>query len=467
MAGFRLVCFYSASDTNPSFADTGFECFFAACMTYEETLAYLYERLPMFTRIGAVAYKKDLHNTLALLENIGNPHTGFKSIHVAGTNGKGSTSHMLAAIFQANGYKTGLYTSPHLKDFRERIKVNGEFISESFVVDFTKRTMPAIEVVEPSFFEVTVAMAFSYFYENQVDIAIIETGLGGRLDSTNVIAPELGIITNIGWDHMNLLGDSLGKIAFEKAGIIKPGVPVVIGESLPETKAVFEDKAIAGHSPISFAEELMEISNHSQSMDGLTVTYVKDGNPLQYHTDLPGIYQQYNLRTVLTAIEVLKESDWQFSSDRTRYALGHVKELTGLHGRWELIRKNPFVVLDVGHNEDGIKQVIRQITAIAEKQVTDGNTRIVIGMVKDKEVEKVLALFPKTYHFYFTNAHLPRALSAVELQQKAAVFGLHGNAYGDVNQAITAAIANSGTNELIVVCGSVFVVGEVETDLFM
>ena len=430
-------------------------------MTYQETINFLYERLPMFTRIGAAAYKKDLHNTLALLEPIGNPQSIFKSIHIAGTNGKGSTSHMLAAVFHANGYKTGLYTSPHLKDFRERIKVSDSdqliMISESFVIDFVERMTPQLDLVEPSFFELTVAMAFEYFAEQQVDIAIIETGLGGRLDSTNVIAPELSIITNIGWDHMNLLGDTLDKIAYEKAGIIKQHTPVVIGETLPETKQVFEEKA-AVENAVAFYAEDYAITDTQLSMDSIEVLLKKSGQVLKYKTDLPGIYQQYNLRTVINAIQVLKDKGWQFDDAKTYYALEHVKALTGFHGRWEVIRNNPYVVVDVGHNEDGIKQVLKQITAMQQRVQ---KVHIIIGMVKDKEVQKVLQLFPHDYKYYFTNAHIPRAMPALELQQKASAFGLSGNIFEDVNDAIRSALSIAGSDDMIVVCGSVFVVGEV------
>jgi dihydrofolate synthase/folylpolyglutamate synthase len=330
-------------------------------------------------------------------------------------------------------------------------------ISESFVIDFVERMKPLIDSIEPSFFELTVAMAFEYFAELQVDIAIIETGLGGRLDSTNVITPELSIITNIGWDHMNLLGDTLDKIAYEKAGIIKNHVPVVIGETLPETKQVFEGKAAVENAVVFYAEDYA-ITDTLLSMDSLEVLLKKSGQVLKYKTDLPGIYQQYNLRTVINAMQVLKDKDWQFDDAKTRHALGHVKAITGLHGRWEVIRNNPYVVIDVGHNEDGIKQVLKQITAMQQRVQ---KVHIIIGMVRDKEVEKVLQLFPDDYHYYFTNAHIPRAMPASELQQKASAFGLSGNIFEDVNDAIRNALSIAGSDDMIVVCGSVFVVGEV------
>lgn len=432
-------------------------------MTYQQTIYFLYEQLPMFTRIGAAAYKKDLHNTIALLDHIGNPHTKFKTIHIAGTNGKGSTSHMLAAVFHHNGYKTGLYTSPHLKDFGERIKVSGsgelEMINEDFVVRFVERMKPVIASVEPSFFELTVAMAFEYFALQQVDVAIIETGLGGRLDSTNVIMPELSIITNIGWDHMNLLGDSLGQIAYEKAGIIKKNIPVVVGETLPETRPVFDEKAMLVDAPLHYAEG-HAITSVASSIEQLEITL---NDQQHYTTDLPGLYQQYNIRTVTTALNVLKERGWQMDDTKTAYALSHVKSLTGLHGRWEVIRTRPYLVIDVGHNEDGIRQVLQQVAAMQEqvKQV-----HIITGMVQDKEVDKVLQLFPSSYRYYFTNAHIPRALPAAALQEKARVYGLEGKVYDDVNTAIHHVLSVASPDDLIIVCGSVFVVGEVDTERF-
>lgn len=429
-------------------------------MDYKETLNYLYNRLPMFTRIGAAAYKKDLHNTCSLCEVFDRPEKKIKTIHIAGTNGKGSTSHMLAAIFQTAGYKTGLYTSPHLKDFRERIKVNGEMISKQFVTDFTHQSKKHIDEIEPSFFELTVVMAFSYFAHQQVDIAIIETGLGGRIDSTNIITPELSIITNIGWDHMNILGDTLEKIAIEKAGIIKPHTPVVIGETLPETKKIFEEKSAKENADIVFAEELFDIQSSVSHLKFIECIFTdKNTNlPFELKSDLPGIYQQKNIRTVLTAINILREKGYVLPDKLIQSALQEVKIRTGLHGRWELIHENPSVILDVAHNEDGIKQIIHQLS----QNNNSATIRIVIGMVKDKEVDRVLALFPKNYHFYFTNAHLPRALPAEDLQSKANELGLRGKTYDDVNNAIREAVQDAVPEDIIVVCGSVFVIGEVE-----
>jgi dihydrofolate synthase/folylpolyglutamate synthase len=431
-------------------------------MTYAETIQYLYARLPMFTRIGAAAYKKDLHNTIALLNALGNPHRQFKSIHIAGTNGKGSTSHMLAAIMQQHGYKTGLYTSPHLVDFRERIKINGDWVSEEFVVAFTQSIQPLIERIEPSFFEVTVAMAFAWFAQQEVDIAIIETGLGGRLDSTNIITPELSVITNIGWDHMNILGDTLDKIAFEKAGIIKPSIPVIIGETTPETEPVFAAKAEECNSPVHLAaQDYSIVAAHPQAFE-LEVTLKNNDTGLQqtWHTDQGGLYQQHNLRTVMTATHVLHQMGWPLQPTLIQQALQQVKSLTGLHGRWERIHAQPDVVLDVAHNEHGMRQVVNQIVQLHQMR-PDMQVHCIIGMVKDKDISKVLALLPAAWKFYFTQAQLPRALPANELQALAMQYHLNGQQFADVNLALQDAMKHSTLQDMILVCGSVFVVGEV------
>lgn len=435
-------------------------CNFYLCgMTYPETIDYLFTRLPMFSRIGAAAIKKDLHNTIALCEALENPYQQFKSIHVAGTNGKGSVSHMLAAILQTAGYKTGLYTSPHLHDFRERIKVNGEMVSEEFVISFTKNIQPLIEEIEPSFFEITVAMAFEYFKQQRVDVAVIEVGLGGRLDSTNIITPELSIITNIGWDHMNLLGNSLEKIAFEKAGIIKQAVPVVVGETVPETKPVFEEKANSLHAPLHFAYDEFTVTN-AQTIDHLLIVDVEETKSkaiFQYTLDLPGIYQTKNILTVLSSIRELQQQGWAISEEHLQTALAKTKRINGLHGRWEMIHQHPTVVLDVGHNEDGVQQIVAQLKASKYNRL-----HIIIGMVKDKEIEKVLALLPINAQYYFTKAHIPRALPEGDLQQKAAVYNLEGETFDHVNTAIASALQQAVKDDLILVCGSVFLVGEVD-----
>ncbi len=428
-------------------------------MTYAETVAYLFTKLPMYSRIGAAAYRNDLTNTRALTDYAGNPERRFKSVHIAGTNGKGSTSHMLAAIFQEAGYKTGLYTSPHLKDFRERIRINGEFISEDFVVDFVQRISPLSETMDPSFFELTVVMAFDYFAQQQVDIAIVEVGLGGRLDSTNIITPELSVITNIGYDHMNLLGNTLPAIAFEKAGIIKPGVPVVVGEHHPETAAIFEQRAHEEQAPIRFADKQHYIAEWEYKrhtlVAGVSATPLADDKKF-YTLDLTGIYQLKNLLTVLEAVRTLNANGWYLPHQQVERALKQVKKLTGLHGRWEIIQEHPDVVLDVAHNEDGIRQLLRQIELTDHEEL-----HIVIGMVKDKAIDHILTLLPTQAHYYFTRAQIPRALTELELAAQATAAGLKGDPYPTVPEALAAAKAHAKPRDLIVVCGSVFVVAEV------
>lgn len=427
-------------------------------MDYQQTLDYLFTRLPMFSRIGAAAYKADLTNTIRLCKELGDPQTKFKTIHVAGTNGKGSVSHMLASILQTAGYKTGLYTSPHLKDFRERIKINGEMIPAEFVTTFTENIKPLVEEIEPSFFEITVAMAFRFFAEQQVDIAVIETGLGGRLDSTNIITPELSVITNIGWDHMNLLGDSLEQIAFEKAGIIKPGVRVIVGEVIPATRPVFEKAATEKKAPLTIASEKRQVTDWRWEKHGLVVEVAEEHHTDHkiYQLDLPGIYQAKNLLTVLEASSQLLQKGWRTDDKTVHKALQQTKKLTGLHGRWEIIHTAPMVVLDVAHNEDGIRQLVRQAEVTAKHQL-----HIVTGMVKDKEVDKMLALLPKHAQYYFTKAQIPRAMPEEELLEKALKLKLKGDAFPEVNQALNFALQHAHPDDLIIVCGSVFLVGEV------
>jgi dihydrofolate synthase/folylpolyglutamate synthase len=434
-------------------------------MNYQQTIDYLFAQLPMYSRIGAAAYKEDLHNSIALCNALDNPQAKFRSVHIAGTNGKGSTSHMLAAVLQRAGYKTGLYTSPHLKDFRERIKINGEMIAEDFVVDFVARTRQISQQIEPSFFELTMAMAFDYFAKLKVDIAIIETGLGGRLDSTNIITPILSIITNIGYDHMNILGDTLEKIAAEKAGIIKPNIPVVIGEWMPETKAIFDNKAAQCNAPIYFAQDKYLADDISVTAQALQCTVTDSTNNVKenFTLDLNGIYQSKNLGTVLCAEGILTTLGFTITEAAEKYALANTKLITGLHGRWDVIGQNPMLVLDVAHNEDGIKQVLEQISWICKNDTTLKRTiHFILGMVKDKEVSKVLSLLPSTARYYFTNAHIPRALPVAELQSKAALAGLEGNCFDDVNNAINYAKNAAGKDDVIIVCGSVFLVGEVK-----
>ena len=438
-------------------------------MTYQQTIDFLFAQLPMYSRIGAAAYKADLDNTIALCNALQNPQTKFKSIHIAGTNGKGSTSHMLAAILQQAGYKTGLYTSPHLKDFRERIKINGEMVKQEFVVDFVERTNLITAQIEPSFFELTMCMAFDYFAQENVDIAIIETGLGGRLDSTNIINPILSIITNIGLDHINILGDTLSKIAVEKAGIIKKNIPVIIGEYLQETKEIFIDKARECDAPITFASAQYIVSAANITAQNLfcNVTNSTENLNDNYTLDLNGLYQTKNLPAILCAVKILQELGFNIIGEAVKFALANTKKLTGLYGRWDVISQNPTVVMDVAHNEDGIKQIIAQINLIKnqallplpDKKIT---VHFIIGMVKDKEIMNVLAVLPGDALYYFTNAHIPRAMPAEELKEKAATLKLYGNTYGDVNKALTAAKAKAKKQDIIIVCGSIFLVGEVD-----
>jgi dihydrofolate synthase/folylpolyglutamate synthase len=412
----------------------------------------------MFSRIGAAAIKKDLTNTIKLCQALNDPQEKFRSIHIAGTNGKGSTSHMLAAILQSAGYKTGLYTSPHLHDFRERIKVNGKMCEEEFVVAFTEKIQPLMEEIEPSFFEITVAMAFEYFAGQKVDIAIIETGLGGRLDSTNIITPELSIITNIGWDHMQLLGDTLEKIAFEKAGIIKPNIPVVIGETAAKTKDVFLQQAAEKNAPIVFADDKRYVDELGFE-DGSLRIVVDDRHKNEksvFYLDLHGIYQRKNLLTVLESVHQLQLQNWNITKDHVTKALQHVKKLTGLHGRWEVIQQHPKIVLDVAHNVDGIKQLLEQL----EFETFD-KLYIILGMVKDKEIDKVLNLLPHHANYYFTKAQIPRAMDEHELKQKAEGHGLKGKAFAEVNTALNDILTHAKKDDLILACGSVFLVAEV------
>lgn len=404
-------------------------------MSYRQTLEFLYSQYPVFQRIGASAYKPDLNNTIALLEVVNEPQKAFKSIHVAGTNGKGSTSHMLASILQEAGYKTGLYTSPHLKDFRERIRVNGKMISKQEVIRFTQKHKYQFKKIQPSFFEVTVAMAFDYFRKKKVDIAIIETGLGGRLDSTNVIVPELSIITNIGFDHMQFLGNTLPKIASEKAGIIKKNIPVIIGEWQRETHNVFKGKAGKENALLVFASKQIRKKN--------------------YDCALKGSFQKKNIQTVLVATGQLRNSGWVISEKHIRAGLKNVIKNTGLQGRWQTLRKNPKVICDIGHNTDGIREIMQQL-----KQEKFGQLHVVIGTVNDKDVDAMLQQFPKNALYYFTQAKIPRALAAEELMRKAMAYHLNGVHYNSVKKALNAALKSANKKDLILVCGSAFVVAE-------
>jgi dihydrofolate synthase / folylpolyglutamate synthase len=427
-------------------------------MDYSETIDFLFNRLPMFSRLGAMAYKSDLTNILILSKLLENPEKKFKSVHIAGTNGKGSTSHMLAAILQRAGYKTGLYTSPHLYDFRERIRVNGQMIPESFVTAFTGKLMPSIESIQPSFFEITVAMAFDWFVDQAVDIAVIEVGLGGRLDSTNIILPELSVITNISYDHMDLLGNTLQKIALEKAGIIKPGIPVVVGEEQAEVKDVFLRIAEQNQAPIHFASRKRFVDDWKFNRHLLEVelTDRHSNEKVNYSLDLPGIYQTKNIVTVAEVVSLLNQRGFSIPETAVRSGLQNVKKLTGLHGRWDILHDEPLLVLDVGHNEGGMKEIAKQIELTAHEEL-----HLVIGMVKDKAIENILRHLPPTANYYFTKARIPRALSETELAAKAESIGLKGKTFPEVHQALQAAVDRAHPKDLILVCGSVFLAGEV------
>jgi dihydrofolate synthase/folylpolyglutamate synthase len=427
-------------------------------MNYVQTLDYLYSKLPMFTRIGAAALKKDLHNTIALCQKLGNPQEKFKTIHVAGTNGKGSTSHMLAAIFQKAGYKTGLYTSPHLKDFRERIRINGKMVPKNFVTKFVAEQKETIAEVEPSFFEVTVAMAFSYFAAEQVDIAIIEVGLGGRLDSTNIIHPELSLITNISLDHTNILGHSLEEIAFEKAGIIKPGVPVIIGEKEPPSAEIFDRKAREVGAELEFASEILHLDKVHMGSGKLHVDLL-EGNDLIFKNlqlDLTGTYQLKNVLAVILAIRKLNTSGYPIPDTAIYEGLKAVKKLTGLQGRWQTLGMNPKIICDTGHNVAGISEVIKNIANTDYEKL-----HMVIGMVKDKDIQAVLSLLPKEAGYYFCQPAIERGLSAEILKEEAARHDLFGAAYANVPEALAAAKKQAGSSDLIFIGGSTFTVAEV------
>ncbi len=429
-------------------------------MTYTETLNYLYTQLPMFTRIGAAAYKADLINTITLCAALDNPQNKFKSIHVAGTNGKGSTSHMLASVLQEAGYKVGLYTSPHIKDFRERIKINGQKIEEQFVVNFTENIKTKITEIQPSFFEITVAMAFAYFAKQQVDIAVIEVGLGGLLDSTNVITPELCVITNIGLDHTNLLGTTLPEIATQKAGIIKASVPVVISQTQEETERVFTNKALEKNTSIFFADKVMEVIGMDSATIGLQKMKVVNTAKMSitnYELDILGKYQQKNVKGVLLALEILQQYNWNISAQNIVDGLKNIKNNTGLMGRFDMLETSPMLIADVAHNADGITEVLAQI-----KNIPHNNLHIITGFVADKAVDKVLNLFPKNANYYYTQANIPRALLKENLQETAKQYQLNGEAYNNVNTALQAAKANASKEDIILICGSFFIIAELE-----
>ena len=427
-------------------------------MNYRQTLDYLFSQLPMYQRIGKAAYKANLDNTLALDSYFGQPHKSFKSIHVAGTNGKGSVSHMLAAILQEAGYKTGLYTSPHLKDFRERIKVNGSMVPEKYVMDFVAAHREIFEKIKPSFFEMTVAMAFEYFRNREVNIAVVETGMGGRLDSTNIITPLLSIITNIGLDHTEFLGDTPELIAIEKAGIIKPGIPVLIGEAQNLTREVFIQRGRDKQSPVFFANEEYSVDYSTFTLSGNQNFQVRKKGTLVFENlecDLKGFYQRKNLITCLAAIDLLK-THFSIKREDIYRGLKTIVASTGLKGRWQVLQHTPLVIADTGHNPEGIRDVVEQIHATPHQKL-----HMVIGFVNDKQLDGLLDLLPRNAFYYFTKASIPRAMDEKELQKAAADKQLKGNCYNTVKEALNEAKKQAGENDLVFVGGSTFVVAEV------
>jgi len=426
-------------------------------MTYQQTLDYLYRQLPMFQRIGPAAFKKDLTNIRALCEALGNPQDKLRCVHIAGTNGKGSTAHMMAAVLQAAGYRTGLYTSPHYRDYRERIKLNGALVPEAYVVDFVAQHRPLLEEIKPSFFEISVAMAFDYFARERVDWAVIEVGLGGRLDSTNIILPELCIITNISYDHQQFLGDTLPEIAGEKAGIIKSGVPVVISELQTETEPVFWAKAQSVGAPIVFAEAHYRAERRGQDLEH-TIYDIFKGEELlleQLKLNAQGDYQAKNLQALLQALECLPE-DGNIPEAALREGLGNLRKLTRFLGRWQLLRRSPLTICDSAHNESGLQSVGEELQRLDFRQL-----HIVLGMVNDKPPQKLLRFLPADAAYYFARPDIPRGLEASRLAEEAAAAGRRGTVHASVKAALQAAEAAASPEDLIYVGGSIFVVAEV------
>jgi len=427
-------------------------------MNYNETLNWMFNKLPMYQRIGAAAYKADLNTTIEILNHLDNPQHNFKSIHIAGTNGKGSVSHSLASVFQEAGYKTALYTSPHLRDFRERIRINGEMISEDKVVSFIDKNKQKLEELELSFFEMTVAMAFDYFSKEKVDIAIVEVGMGGRLDSTNVIRPELSLITNISLDHVKFLGENEALIAVEKAGIIKPETPVVIGETQERSKEVFIEKAKEQNSPIYFADQIMECrKNETESIEYQDFDIYKNNalylKNLQY--PLLGNYQKKNLATIICALDIVRDK-FNVKDEHILNGLAKVITNTGLMGRWQIINKKPLAIADTGHNVAGINEVVKQLS-----ETKFDKLHFVLSVVNDKDIEGILRLLPDYAEYYFCKADIPRGLDANILAEKAIAVGLRGKVYSSVRQAYETACRDAKDGDLVFVGGSNFTVAEV------
>lgn len=428
-------------------------------MTYEECLVFLYERLPMFQRQGGAAYKKDLSNTIRLLDKLDKPQHSFKSIHIAGTNGKGSSAHALASIMQAAGYKTGLYTSPHLREFTERIRINGKEISQEAVIEFVEESRSVLEEIKPSFFEATVGMAFSYFARQEVDIAVVETGLGGRLDSTNVILPEVSLITRIGYDHMEFLGNTLELIAAEKAGIIKPGVPVVIGSDQPQLFPVFRGISQDRGSMLVNDYSAYQIEVKSRTAEDVSVTIKYNGRVFldSIQVDIGADYFLDNLAGVLSVIRVLQKLDWTIDEAHIKSGLAVVKRATGLKGRYQILGQAPLMIADVSHNEDGIRALLKQA-----KVVPFDALRVIYGAVKDKDIEKILRLFPAETKFYFAQPDIPRAMTIEELSHRAGKIGIEASADTNVNRLLERVRKESSEKDVILITGSTFVVAELQ-----
>lgn len=467
-------------------------------MNYQETLNFLYQQLPMFHRIGAAAYKADLKNITALCEKLNHPQKQLKFIHIAGTNGKGSVSHMLAAIFQKNGYTTGLFTSPHLIDYRERIKLNGIPISKQYVIKFVEKNINLVKDIQPSFFEWTTALAFQYFYDKKADIVILETGMGGRLDSTNIITPELSIITNIGEDHKQFLGDTLEKIAYEKAGIIKPNIPVLISEYQKETAKVFRNKAKETNSNLFYAKDIVKIEKHKQSNKYLELYYKIIYNKLNLFLDkskklnnnnknnifdysnkkiinkiknnldisknnsvqkvlssLNAQYQIKNIRCVLAAVEILKLQNLHLKDRLIKTAIQNTPQITGFRGRWETLNLRPLIIADIAHNKQGIIETLKNI-----KRYNYNHLKIIFGIVQDKEIESILPLLPKNAEYYFTQPSVPRALPVEDLMKYTQQYQLKGNAFKNIKSAFNAAIQHANHNDFILIFGSAFLVAD-------
>lgn len=430
-------------------------------MQYTEALDLLLQRLPMFSRVGNKAVKPGLENIIALCAALGNPQQNKKFVHIAGTNGKGSTSHIIAATLQKAGYKTGLYTSPHLVDLRERIRINGTPVSKDFVIDFVRNSPPLIDSIRPSYFEMNVAMAFKAFSDEEVDIAVIETGLGGRLDSTNIITPELSVITNISYDHTDILGNTLTAIASEKAGIIKDGVPVVIGETHPETESVFFRQALMHKSPIVFADSIWDMVKVSDDAYSQRFKAVNKASKDIYDitTDLLGNYQAANIKTALAASDILGNAGWNIDSQMCIAALANVKQTTGLRGRWDFVNHHPDVILDVAHNPAGMTLTMDNLERLRQSK-KNSKVRIICGFVKDKDISAVLKLMPKDAQYYFTQAAIPRAMPADELAQTGNHNGLYGASFPAVKDAVQAALSAAAPDDIVIITGSFFIVGE-------